>query len=78
MADSCRAVDPHSFFADPDPAILLNAHPDPAVTKCGLGSSLTKFVTDYFMKCGNRQQKNCSNVIINRVCLHLVNTGVLK
>ena len=26
-----RDVDPHSFFADPDPAVLLNADPDPAV-----------------------------------------------
>ena len=25
-----RAVDPHPFFADPDPAVLLNADPDPA------------------------------------------------
>ena len=25
-----RAVDPHSFFADPDPAVLINADPDPA------------------------------------------------
>ena len=25
-----RAVDPHSFFADPDPAVFLNADPDPA------------------------------------------------
>ena len=24
-----RAVDPHSFFADPDPAAFLNADPDP-------------------------------------------------
>ena len=23
-----RAVDPHSFFADPDPAVFLNADPD--------------------------------------------------
>ena len=23
-----RAVDPHSFFADPDPAFFLNADPD--------------------------------------------------
>ena len=28
-----RAVDPHSFFADPDPAVLLNADPDPAARK---------------------------------------------
>ena len=25
-----RAVDPHSFYADPDPAVFLNADPDPA------------------------------------------------
>ena len=24
-----RAVDPHSFNADPDPAVFLNADPDP-------------------------------------------------
>ena len=24
-----RAVDPHSFYADPDPAVFLNADPDP-------------------------------------------------
>ena len=24
-----RAVDPHSFFADPDPALFMNADPDP-------------------------------------------------
>ena len=24
-----RALDPHSFFADPDPAFFLNADPDP-------------------------------------------------
>ena len=24
-----RAVDLHSFFADPDPAVILNADPDP-------------------------------------------------
>ena len=26
---ACRAVDPHYFFADPDPAVLLNVDPDP-------------------------------------------------
>ena len=30
-SDGTRAVDPHSFFADPDPAIILNADPDPAI-----------------------------------------------
>ena len=24
-----RAVDPHSFYADPDPEVFLNADPDP-------------------------------------------------
>ena len=28
-----RAVDSHSFFADPDPAVFLNAYPDPAAFK---------------------------------------------
>ena len=27
-----RAVDPHSFFADPDPAVLLNADSDPGAS----------------------------------------------
>ena len=40
-----RAVDPHSFFADPDPAVLLNADPDPAALNCGSGSNQTKYLT---------------------------------
>ena len=27
----CRAVNPHSFFVDPDPSIFLNADPHPDV-----------------------------------------------
>ena len=30
LLPSVRAVDPHSFFSDPDPAVFLNADPDPA------------------------------------------------
>ena len=41
-----RAVDPHSFFADPDPAVLHEADPDPAAFHCGSGFSLAKFVTN--------------------------------
>ena len=26
-----RAVDPHSFYADPEPAVFLNADPDPGL-----------------------------------------------
>ena len=29
LFDWARAVDPLSFFADPDPAVFLNANPDP-------------------------------------------------
>ena len=39
-----RAVDPLSFFADPDPAVFLNADP------CGSGSSLTNLVKNKLMK----------------------------
>ena len=44
-----RAVDLHSFFADPDPAVLLSADPDPAAFNCGSGSSLTKFVKNFLV-----------------------------
>ena len=44
-----RAVDLHSFFADPDPAVLLSADPDPAAFKCGSGFSLTKFVKNFLV-----------------------------
>ena len=27
--DYTRAVNPHSFYADPDPTVFLNADPDP-------------------------------------------------
>ena len=29
-SDRDRAVDPHSFYVDPDPTVLQNADPDPA------------------------------------------------
>ena len=29
ISANSRAVDPHSFYADPDPAVFLNADPDP-------------------------------------------------
>ena len=41
-------MDPHSFFADPDPAVFLNADPDPEgkmnADPFGSGSSFTNFV----------------------------------
>ena len=33
-------MDPHSFYADPDPAIFLNGDPDPG----GKMNALTNFV----------------------------------
>ena len=33
-----RAVDPHSFFVDPDPAAFLNADPDPAAFLMSTGT----------------------------------------
>ena len=42
-----RAVDPHSFFADPDPAVCLIADPRPALQNCGV---TLKFVKEYLMK----------------------------
>ena len=50
------AVDPHSFFADPDPAVFMNADPDPGgkmnADPCGSGSgsSLSNFVKNKLMK----------------------------
>ena len=51
-------MDPHSFFADPDPAVFLNADPDsdPGGKMnadpfgSGSGSSLTNFVKNRLMK----------------------------
>ena len=50
------AVDPHSFFADPDPAVFMNADPDPGgkmnanPCRSGSGSSLSNFVKNKLMK----------------------------
>ena len=50
------AVDPHSFFADPDPAVFMNADPDPGgkmnadPCRSRSGSSLTNFVKNKHMK----------------------------
>ena len=32
--EQVRAVDPHSLYADPDPAVFLNADPDPNPDPC--------------------------------------------
>ena len=41
---SALCVDKHSFIADPDPAVFLNADSDQLLKKCGSGSSSNKFV----------------------------------
>ena len=35
-------MDPHSFFADQDPGVLLNAEPDPAALVLRIGIQLYK------------------------------------
>ena len=37
-----RAVDPHSFFADPDPTVFLDADPDPAACLMRIRIQLSK------------------------------------
>ena len=37
-----RAVDPHSFYADPDPAVFLNADPDPGPAEPNLKKKIMK------------------------------------
>ena len=44
-----RAVDPHSFFADPDTAVFLNADSYSATQKLRIRIQ-SKFVTNYLMK----------------------------
>ena len=59
-----RAVDPHSLFADPNSAVLLNADPDPAVFLNAVRIQLSKV----FIKLPYEEftvvemTKNCSNV----------------
>ena len=47
-------MDPHSVFADPDPAVFLNADPDSGgkmnQDPCGSGSSLTNLVKKELLK----------------------------
>ena len=47
-----RAVDPQYFFADPDPAVFLNADADSGgKIECGpCGSGLTNFVKNKLVK----------------------------
>ena len=35
-------MDPHSFFADPIPAVFLNADPDPALQNCKMKINFVK------------------------------------
>ena len=60
------AVDSHSFFADPDPAIFLNADPNPADKTKRIRIQLHKFGTNNLMKreCPGvvKNTKDCSKV----------------
>ena len=50
MMPSIRAVDLHSFFADPDPGVLLNADLDPAAFLMRIRIQLYTFLTNYAMR----------------------------
>ena len=44
-------MDPDSFFADPDPAVLLNANPDPAAFLMRIRIQLNKiFIKNYLVR----------------------------
>ena len=45
-----RAVDPHSFFADPDPTVFLDADPDPAACLMRFRIQLSKICKNFLMK----------------------------
>ena len=47
---SLRAVDPHSFVADPDPAVFLNVDPDPAALKMRIKIQLNFFFFNTLLK----------------------------
>ena len=44
LVEISKAVDPHSFFADPDPAVIFHADPDPGAFSMRSGSSLKKIM----------------------------------
>ena len=44
LVEISKAVDPHSFFADPDPAVIFHADPDPGAFSMRSGSSFTKIM----------------------------------
>ena len=63
---SCRAVDPHSFYADPDPAVYLNVDldPDPGPAELNLKRKII------FSSCKNI--KYCSKLRTNGACENLL------
>ena len=57
-----RAGDPHSFFADSDPAVLLNADPDPAAFLMQIRIQLKK-IPYKKMSVVAKDKKDCSKLI---------------
>ena len=57
-------MDPHSFFADPDPAVLLNADPDPAAFLMRIRIQLKQIckILPYEESVVEKDQKDCSIV----------------
>ena len=60
------AVDPHSFFADPDPAVFLNVDPDQAVfiMHIHIRIQLKQFVVKHIKYCSEvRNYGACANLL---------------
>ena len=66
-----RAVDPHSFFADPDPAVFLNADPDTAAFQMLIRIQLLKKILGrVFLSWKNI--KDCTKVRNKGACANLL------
>ena len=59
-------MDPHSFFADQDPGVLLNAEPDPAALVLRIGIQLYKLCKklpyEEFSVVEKQNKKDCLKV----------------
>ena len=65
--DLCRAVDPHSFFSDPDPAVSFNADSNPAGflmrIQIQLIYSSSNYLVKSFLPLIKTKLKDCSKLV---------------
>ena len=70
-------MDPHSFFADPDPPVLFNADPDPAAFLMLIRIQLHKICKNYLMKV-EKVTKDCLKVKKHRAGPNLLQVAVSR